>query len=455
MRAGRVPRMPRWLRQPRHGSRAWYCPFTLASGSDPRHESRVALLVVAALLLAGTPVCGDQPPVLRLDDAIEEAQATNPEIKAARARAAAAAYVPRQASAYDDPVFSYEAWNAPESFDVTRADNNIPKLSQKVPFPGKRSLAGTAAERDADVARREADMVQLEVVAAVKRAYWDLWLVHENLLVHSRDKVLVENLARIAERRYAVGQVSQPDVLRAQVELTRLVNRVTTETLGVDAARAELAALLSRDDPQSIGLPEEPVRRPLEQDVASLTEAALRQRPELAAQQASIARFEANRRSARLGYLPDFEFTAERFYNADRRDGLGAMVSMSIPLVYKYKYDAAAGEANARMTTAQAELRRLQDRIRRDVQQAFLRAKIALAQRDLFVSTHIPQAEQALRASQVSYETGKVDFLSLVDSVRAVEAIHVEHYQAEADFEKAYADLERAVGGDLPRSAGR
>src|SRR5438093_3857858 len=44
MRAGRVPRMPRWLRQPRHGSRAWYCPFTLASGSDPRHESRVAKL---------------------------------------------------------------------------------------------------------------------------------------------------------------------------------------------------------------------------------------------------------------------------------------------------------------------------------------------------------------------------------------------------------------------------
>src|SRR5205823_6403669 len=41
--AGRVPRMPRWLRQPRHGSRAWYSPCTLASGSDPRHESRVAL----------------------------------------------------------------------------------------------------------------------------------------------------------------------------------------------------------------------------------------------------------------------------------------------------------------------------------------------------------------------------------------------------------------------------
>ena len=43
----RVPRMPRWLRQPRHAGRAWYYPFTLASGSDPRHESRVALLEAA------------------------------------------------------------------------------------------------------------------------------------------------------------------------------------------------------------------------------------------------------------------------------------------------------------------------------------------------------------------------------------------------------------------------
>src|SRR5204862_7207639 len=40
----RVPRMPRGLPQPRHAGGAWYCPFTLASGSDPRHESRVALL---------------------------------------------------------------------------------------------------------------------------------------------------------------------------------------------------------------------------------------------------------------------------------------------------------------------------------------------------------------------------------------------------------------------------
>jgi outer membrane protein, heavy metal efflux system len=407
-------------------------------------------LVLGALLAEAHPAVGEVPSGISLTNVVEEARQHNPEIKGARARAQAAAYLPRQAAAYDDPVFSYEAWNTPESFDIARADNNILKLSQRVPFPGKKGLAGTMAERDADVARREADMVELEVIAAVKRAYWDLWLVHQDLVLYSRDKDLVERFARIAEQKYAVGQVSQPDVLRAQVELTGLINRVTTETLAVDTARAELAALLSREDPGSIGTPESPVTAQLGRSVEALTDMALRQRPELAGQQASIARSQANRQLARLGYFPDFEFMAERFYNFERRDGLGAMVSISIPLVYKYKYDAAVSEANARIATAQADLRRLQDRVRREVQQAFTRAQTALAQRNLFLSTHIPQAEEALRASQIGYETGRVDFLSLIDSVRAIESVHVEHVRAEAEFQKAYADLERAVGGELP-----
>ena len=55
------------------------------------------------------------------------------------------------------------------------------------------------------------------------------------------------------------------------------------------------------------------------------------------------------------------------------------------------------------------------------------------------------------RCEQRGNQTGKVDFLSLIDSVRAIEAVHIEHIQAAADFEKAYADLERAVGTELPR----
>src|SRR5262249_16695067 len=211
--------------------------------------------------------------------------------RAARERARAARSEPARISSYDDPVASWEAWNAPESFRVDQADNNIFKLSQKIPFPGKRGLAGRMAERDADVSSADASATERGLVAMVKRAYYALWQTHKNLTIYSRDKALVEHLAKIAEGKYVVGQVSQPDVLRSQVELTRLINRVTTETT---------------------------------------------------------------------------------------------------------------------------------DRVAREVQQAFVRARTALLQRDLLINTHVPLAEQTLGASEIGYQTGKLDFLSLIDSLRAV-----------------------------------
>jgi outer membrane protein TolC len=128
------------------------------------------------------------------------------------------------------------------------------------------------------------------------------------------------------------------------------------------------------------------------------------------------------------------------------------MISLSIPLAYKSKYDAAVGEARARQAEASAELRRLEDLVRREVWQAYLRARTAAEQHHLYAGLHLPHAQQALEATESAYTTGQVDFLTLLDSVRTIEMTHFEHARAAADFERAYADLERAVGTELPRA---
>ena len=119
------------------------------------HTFKIGIVAAVVVALA-RPSAGDEqtPAPLRLGDVLAQARSQNPAIAAARERAKAAGFAPVQASAYDDPTVSYEAWNTPESFDLDHADNNIFKLSQRVPFPGKRSLAGKIAERDADVAGR-------------------------------------------------------------------------------------------------------------------------------------------------------------------------------------------------------------------------------------------------------------------------------------------------------------
>lgn len=387
--------------------------------------------------------------VLRLSTVVAEAQERNPGLAAARERARAAATMPARASAYDDPTVSWEMWNAPNSFAVDRADNNIVRLSQRIPFPGKRTLAGTIASRDADVAARAVDSATLDLVTMVTKAYYDLWQTHQNLDIYGRDRTLVERLARATADRYAAGGATQPDVLRAQVELTHVRTMLATEALANESARAELNTLLDRAPESPLGRPEDPPPPRLDADPAALTARALATRPEITAQRAILAREESAIRLARLDYLPDFEASAGRFINHDAPDGFGAMFSLSIPLAVKSKYDAALAEARARRTEADAELRRLENDVRREVRQAYLRMRTAVEEHALFADLHLPQAEQTLVATENAYAAGQIDFLSLVDSVRTIESTHVEHARAAADFARAHADLERAVGGAL------
>ena len=109
------------------------------------------------------------------------------------------------------------------------------------------------------------------------------------------------------------------------------------------------------------------------------------------------------------------------------------MASVTVPFAYEPKYDAGIAEATARIASAEADRRRLEDRVRRDVEQAWLRVRTAKLRHDLFASTHIPQAEQALTVTEAAYQSGGVDFLSLLDTLRAVERVHLEHVDSAAE----------------------
>src|SRR5262249_26348401 len=199
-----------------------------------------------------------------------------------------------------------------------------------------------------------------------------------------------------------------------------------------------------------LGVPQEPLMREPPPTADDLIEAALANRPELAAQAATIAGRQRAVALAHKAYLPDFEVSVGRFINAGRSDGFGTMASVTVPIANKAKYDAGISEANARVASAEADRRRIEDAVRRDVEQSWLRVRTAKLRHDLQASTHLPQAEQAMQVTESAYASGGVDLLALLDTLRAVEAVHLEHLDAGAEYEMAWADLERAVGEPLP-----
>ncbi|MCC6766327.1 MAG: TolC family protein [Deltaproteobacteria bacterium] len=417
-------------------------------------RTRVVLAAWMCLVVGGAAArAAAADPPLALDAILAEARARNPELAAVRERAAAMRQMPRQAAAWDDPTLSWEAWNTPNSFRIDRADNNIFKVSQKIPFPGKRRLAGEVAAYDAARGAYEAASVELALVAAVKTAYYALWESHAKLALLERDRDLVTRLTRAVERKYGTGEASQADALRLQVELTHMANQIETQRLVIDRARADLAALVSRPSSEVRGAPVTPTPPRLGPSLEDLVATALANRPDVRGEDEAIARDTTAVELARRNRLPDFEVSVSRFVNDGMPDGFGATAAVSLPIFNRAKYDAAIGEANARLAATRSEKRRVEDAVRREVERAFLATRTALLQHDLFSATHVPHAEQALRVTEGAYETGDGSFDELIDTLREVQSVHLEHLAAQGEFEKAFAELEQAVGTALPRAA--
>jgi len=419
-----------------------------------RQHRYVPFIVVAIVALPCARARAGELPAsgpLPLADVVAWARARNPELEAARQRQVAARAVPAQAAAWDDPTLAAESWNSPRAVPYDDAENNILKLSQRIPFPGKLGLKGRMAAREADMTAAEAKLTELTVLEAVKQAYWDLWLADRHLAVYERDLELAREVAAGATARYAAGSGAQPDVLRADVERTHIATRLVTTRLAREAAAARLNELLSRGPEDPLGIPIDPGPAHVPGPLDRLLALARQNHPDLAARAAAVEREKDDVALARRGYLPDFDLTFERFYNRVGRDGYGAMVAMTLPLPFAYRRAAALDEAHARLASEEAMRRRAEDHTVAAVKRALATLQAAAAERELLAGTHLPQAEQSFAASRGAYAAGTLDFTALVDGLRTIESTHLEHHEAAAAFEKAYASLETAVGGELPR----
>jgi cobalt-zinc-cadmium efflux system outer membrane protein len=386
-----------------------------------------------------------------LKTVVQYAREHNPAIQTARERWRAAQYVSAQAGVYDDPVITWDSWNAPENLRFDNADNNIVKVSQKIPFPGKLRLKSAIAEKTAHQQQAEWRTTMLDVEAQVKKAYYDLWGAQQNLQIYTRDQDLAAQAAAIAAQKYAVGQVAQVDVLRSQLEQTTLSTRLAAASIAFNEARARLNLLLDRTPDTPLGAPQAPppvTAIPSFQTIAALLDDT---QPELAAPLSAIERANLALSLAQRAYYPDFEVSLGRFTNFGRRDGFGVTVSATIPLAFRQKYDAGVEEAAATLRAAQQDFSRQKNVILLALTQALAAAELAHTQLSTLLSTHLPQAEQTTAAALIGYQTGGSDFSSLLDSLRAVEQAHLEHITAAVNLEKAWADLERAVGRPVPR----
>ncbi|MBH0194709.1 MAG: TolC family protein [Nitrospira sp.] len=179
---------------------------------------------------------------LRLDlpGLIQELEEASPEIKAARYRWEAAKAVVPQVQTLPDPRLQLGYQRMPMVPPVV--EGAMYGFGQDIPFPGKLTLKGEVAQREADRVEQEYLATRLRLIAALKQNYFDLHFVHKSIEIVEKNKALLIQFEKTAKARYSVGQAAQQDVFRAQVESSRVLDRLAV----LDQQKESLHAAINR-----------------------------------------------------------------------------------------------------------------------------------------------------------------------------------------------------------------
>ncbi|MEW6731723.1 MAG: TolC family protein [Acidobacteriota bacterium] len=394
-------------------------------------------------------------PRVSLTTLIEQTLENNPEIKSLqRNYDMMRARIP-QAKAMPEPMLEvgYMGNIIPlPPLDIQKGDPSSARMisfTQEIPFPGERSLRGKMALMEADSNWWLYEQTRFNIIAELKQAYFEYWYLTKAIDTLAKNKELLEKFAKITESSYSVGRGTQQDLLKAQVEISRLIEQQALLTQRQETIVAQINSLRYQEINTLLGTPEE--LRPFEFDhtLAGLNEIALSESPSLKLQRRRIDREQYAIQLAKKEFYPDMSFG----FSYQNRPGMpemyGITFGLKLPLYFWQKQRPALTEAVA---SASMEKQRLDNTIavlQYRIKDRYLALTTAQQLINLYRSVIIPQATAALESAIVGYETGKVDFLTLLNNQLTLLNYQLSYYEQLSNAEKAVASLEPLVGTTL------
>jgi len=397
-----------------------------------------------------------QERVTSLVDLLAEAEKNNPQIQAARQSWQAARQVPSQVSTLPDPQFTLQQVNvgSPRPFaGYTNSDFAYIGLgvSQDIPYPGKLRLRGNIAEREADVVQQQYESERRSVLAAVQSAYFQLAYLSKTLGILENDGQLLQLVEKAANARYRSGMGNQQDLLRAQLEQTKLLREITMHHLEVAKVQALMKRLLSRSqsspDIETADLPDTPLPYTFE-ELLSATKA---QNPEISGAQKMIDRQSLQVDLAHKDFYPDFnvQYMWQRTDPAQFRAYYMLSVGVRVPIYRNRKQRPELAQAEANLSKARSDAQSQTEQIAFEVRTEYETAQKSAELLKIYREGLLPQARAGFQAGVAAYQNNRQDFQALLVSFLDVLRLDEEYWKSAADRETALARLEELTGLSL------
>jgi outer membrane protein, heavy metal efflux system len=388
-----------------------------------------------------------------LVELLAEAEKNNPQIEAARRGWEAAKRVPTQVSTLPDPQLNLQhvSVGSPRPFaGYTNSDFAYLGLgvSQDIPFPGKLRLKGEIAKRDADVSQQQVESVRRTVLAELKGTYFQLAYLAKTLTILEEDGELLKQVEQAADARYRSGLGTQQDVLKAQLQKTKLLREIAMHHLEVGKLEAQIKQLLNRPQDSPDIEPTDLVETPLVQTYAELLAAAEVQNPEIAGAKKMIERQSLQVDLARKDFYPDFnvQYMWQRTDPTQFRAYYMLSVGVRVPIYHGRKQRPELAQAEAEKLRAGSELEAQSQQVAAELRTQY----VLVQQTSELLKIHreglSPQSRSEFQAALATYQSNKQDFQALLAAFLDVLRLDEEYWQNVAEYETAIARVEQITG---------
>ena len=420
-------------------------------------SSKGPLLIIFASLWCIAAQAQEPLPGADVESLIVYAKQKNPEYAAMRYEAEAAGERIGPAGALPDPVMRMELQNVTNygmggDFSVLPSQVGSTKytLMQALPFWGKRDLKREAAEAEAAAAQGRAAGSWTEQAARIKAVYAQYFAVTQLIGLARQVIDLIGRIEGITQSRYAGGLAPQQDAIRAQVERTAMLSELIQMENEHHNARSGINALLARPAHAPLANPERlrPVPSPAKLDYTAMEQRAREKNPQLFAADARMRAAEKNRDLAYRNRYPDFTVGVSPIQTGSRVNEWELMLELNIPLQQQSRRSQER-EANKMIDVARARKDATSNQLLADLSSNLAALDAARRMEMLAQTSLLPQAELTFQAALAGYESGKVDFATLLDAQRQIRKAKQDVIRARAEQQIRLAEIERLIGEDL------
>ena len=397
----------------------------------------------------------DQQPAqqfLVLDDVVREALERNPEAQSALHTIKALERRVPQVKSLPDPMVSVGWAGNLAPFSLQQADPSSYRgltVSEQFPYPGKLKLRGQMASKEAEAAQADYEAVRRRVTAEVKAAYYNYFYLDRAIQTTERNKELLDKLSKIAEARYRVGKAMQADVLRSQIEISLLIEKLTVLELQRDTAKARINVFMVRPPESALPPSAEVEPATLRYSLDELYGLAAENDTAVLRNKTMVQNSQLNVNLAQREYRPDFGVSYMLQQRSEMPYMNGVTFTVSIPIFYRTKQRQGVAEASERLLSAEKMRDNRLNEVKFELKQQYLGARASERLLSLYSKGVVPQSSLALESSMASYQVGSVDFLSLLSNFTTLLNYETDYYRQLADYQTALARIEVLTGTDV------